>query len=125
MKRHNYRIFAIGMLSCVLIFLSASMTVAQEAVTEGTTPLGLSPGSPAGSYALSGFDNVNLFNGSLNFTLPLVKVGGRGGVGYSLVMRIDQKWLVEKEQYGEPPSNFYYPSSSWWTESGWVPIYSM
>lgn len=34
-----------------------------------------SAGSPAGSYALSEFDNVNLFNGALNFNLPLLKIG--------------------------------------------------
>jgi len=38
--------------------------------TDGSTPLSLTPGAPAGSFALSGFDNVNLFNGNLNFHLP-------------------------------------------------------
>ena len=31
--------------------------------TDGGTPLGMSPGAPAGSYALSGFESVNLYNG--------------------------------------------------------------
>src|ERR1044071_4976926 len=45
--------------------------------TDGTTPMGLQPGSPAGSYALSGFDNVNLYNGALDFRLPLYSLGKR------------------------------------------------
>src|SRR6266851_5790441 len=44
---------------------------------QSETPLAMTPGAPAGSYALSGFDNVNLYNGNLNFSLPLLKIGGR------------------------------------------------
>ena len=81
MKISCRRILAKIVLTLLLSMLTATLTVAQEQVTDGTTPLGLSPGAPAGSYALSDFDNVNLFNGNLNFALPLVKVGGRGGAG--------------------------------------------
>ena len=51
---------------------------AQNAV-DSTTPPGQAPGAPAGSYSLSGFEKVNLFNGHLNFQLPLLQVSGRGG----------------------------------------------
>lgn len=37
--------------------------------SNGMTPSGLTTGAPNGSYALSGFDNINLFNGNLNFRL--------------------------------------------------------
>jgi hypothetical protein len=40
--------------------LSASVAAQTTSATDGSTPLGLQPGAPAGSYALSGFDNVNL-----------------------------------------------------------------
>ncbi|HKV36363.1 MAG TPA: RHS repeat-associated core domain-containing protein [Pyrinomonadaceae bacterium] len=111
--------------SAFLLFAFAS-AVAQQQATDGATPLGLSPGAPAGSYPLSDFENVNLFNGSLNFALPLVKIGGRGEAGYPLMLRIDHKWLVQKEPYdGQPPINIYTPMPSWWTDTGWAPIYSM
>ena len=42
--------------------------------TDGATPLGLQAGTPAGAYSLSGFDNVNLYNGSLSFALPLLRL---------------------------------------------------
>jgi len=93
-----------------------------EYATDGTTPLGLSPGAPAGSYPLSDFDNVNLFNGSLNFSVPLVKVGGRGSAGYPITLRIDFKWRVDKEFDG---INRYYAQPGWWTDFGWAPVYSM
>jgi hypothetical protein len=87
------------------ILLSAVVSVfAQQQATDGATPLGLSPGAPAGSYSLSNFEHVNLFNGTLNFSLPLVTVQGRGEAEYSLMLRIDHKWLVQKEPYdGQPP----------------------
>ena len=108
-----------------LLFAFTSVSAQQQA-TDGATPLGLSPGAPAGSYPLSDFEDVNLFNGTLNFALPLVKVGGRGEAGYSLMLRIDHKWLVQKEQYdGHPPINIYTPQPAWWTDAGWAPVYSM
>ena len=117
MKTHFLRILAIAVTTAMLILLTASLSDAQEQVTDGATPLGLSPGAPAGSYALSDFDNINLFNGNLNFAFPLLKVGGRGGSGYPITLRIEQKWLVRKEPYdGQPPINYYYPTPNWWTE---------
>ncbi len=62
---------------CTLLFLLAIGARAQS-VTDGATPSGLAPGSPAGSYALSGFENVNLYNGNLDVHLPLLTIGGRG-----------------------------------------------
>ena len=109
----------------LLLFACASI-VAQQQATDGATPLGLSPGAPAGSYPLSDFEDVNLFNGTLNFSLPLLKIAGRGEGGYSLMLRIDHKWLVQKEAYdGQPPINIYTPQPGWWTDLGWAPIYSM
>lgn len=69
---------------------------AQNAPTDGFTPEGLKAGAPAGSFQLSGFDNINYFNGNLNFTLPLLRAGGRGGVGYTIPLRIERKWLAIK-----------------------------
>lgn len=87
--------------------------------TDGSTPLGLSPGAPAGSYALSGFDNINPYNGNLNFRLPLLPIGGRGGAGYTMSLAIDaKKWTVRHSETidgvtGEPIDT-YYPSPSYW-----------
>jgi RHS repeat-associated protein len=63
--------------------------------TDGTTPNGLAPGTPAGSFPLSGFDNINPFSGSLNFSLPLLRIGGRGASGYTMTLPIEQRWRVE------------------------------
>src|SRR5258708_38456540 len=66
--------------------------------TNGSTPSGLTRGAPAGSYSLSGFDNVNLFNGNLNASLPLLQIGGRGGARTVLALGLNSKgWRVDPQ----------------------------
>jgi RHS repeat-associated protein len=88
----------------------------------GSTPLGLEPGAPAGSFPLSGFDQVNLFNGSLHFNLPLLKIGGRG-IHHTISRSIEQHWYAvripdtcQSEGCGGEPKfqvDDYY--DTWWT----------
>ena len=65
-------------------------------ITDGSTPSALTPGAPAGSYALSGFENVNLYNGNLNLALPLLHVGGRGSADFTMMLSIEQHWRIRK-----------------------------
>src|SRR5215467_320261 len=58
---------------------------------QAETPLAMTPGAPAGSYSLSGFDNVNLYNGNLNTSLPLLQIGGRGGAHTVLTLGLNSK----------------------------------
>jgi RHS repeat-associated protein len=117
--RHLY----ISILACALTLIVSS-TISAQRITDGSTPLGVAPGAPTGSYALSDFDSINLYNGSLNFRLPLVKIAGRGGAGFTMVMRIEKKWLVDKEPgLGQP--NRYTPNPNWWGMDGQEPIYSV
>ena len=76
----------------ILLALLSFGVSAQTSNTDGATPAGLSPGAPAGSYSLTGFENVNLYNGNLNVSLPLLSVGGRGSAGYTVTLSIEQKW---------------------------------
>src|SRR5690349_2625432 len=120
------RIVSAVVFSLSVLFFALTSVHAQQQATDGTTLLALSPGAPAGSYTLSDFEDVNLFNGTLNFSMNLLKIGGRGDAGYPLMLRIDHKWLVEKDQSDEqPPINIYTPQPAWWTEEGWRPVYSM
>jgi YD repeat-containing protein len=91
---------ATSFLPVVVFFtlLLTNATVAQTTTSSATdmkTPAGLTPGAPAGSYALSGFDSVNPYNGNLNFRLPLVRIGGRGAAGYTIMLALNSKrWRV-------------------------------
>ncbi|HEX3253595.1 MAG TPA: hypothetical protein VHS05_29445, partial [Pyrinomonadaceae bacterium] len=61
---------------------------------DGMTPTGLQAGSPTGSFPLSGFDTINPYSGNLNLALPLIKAGGRGSAGYTLVQPFTTQWTV-------------------------------
>jgi hypothetical protein len=65
-------------LASIVALLSISAN-AQTSATDGSTPAGMAPGAPAGSYSLGGFETVNYFNGNLNFNLPLLQVVGAAG----------------------------------------------
>jgi|GEM_PF-3038403 len=54
----------------------------------------LAPGSPSSSYALSGLDHVNYYNGLTNLTVPLNTIGGRGTVSQTMLETIQEQWNV-------------------------------
>jgi len=92
-----------GLLLLLVVLLAyADSSFAQTISTTGsdsTTPKGLAPGTPAGSYELSGFEHINLYNGNLDFHLPLMQVGGRGSAGYTMMFPLNtKKWSVRHSQ---------------------------
>src|SRR5262245_6217658 len=90
--QNRSRLLFFNLIFMLVVRITSAQTTTQP--TDGNTPLGIAPGAPAGSYALSGFDNVNLFNGTLNFALPLRSIGGRGSVGYTMTLQIESHWTV-------------------------------
>ena len=97
----------------LLILLVGSASAQTSHATDGTTPLGLTPGSPSGSYALNGFDNINLFNGNSNITLPMLHVGGRGGAQMTMMLALNTKhWHMEA--YTLDGSTYYHAQPNWW-----------
>ncbi len=83
----------------LLILVLAVVAAAQTTSTTGSdriTPIGLQAGAPAGSYSLSDFENINLYNGNLSFRLPLVHLGGRGTAGHTILQALNTKqWSVK------------------------------
>ena len=120
-RSHNRLLVFIS--GCVLTLLTAGVSCAQS-ITDGATPLGVSPGAPAGAFALSDLDSVNLYNGNLAFRLPLDKIAGRGGAGYTMVVRLEHKWTVERDQEPGVPTR-YIPNPNWWNADGFNVLYSM
>jgi RHS repeat-associated protein len=116
-----------GICKWLLLIIALSPLAATNALgqttsnTDGSTPLSLTPGAPAGSYALSGFDNINLFNGNLNFQLPLLNVGGRGDARMQMTLTLEQRWRVESTYVAQTGDIMYSPNYNWW--SGLKPGY--
>jgi RHS repeat-associated protein len=80
----------------------------------GYTPSGLEPGTTS-SVPVSGFDNINLATGSLNISLPLLKIGGRGAAGYTMTLQVEKHWWVEAVP--ETDRTYYYPKDRLWTDA--------
>jgi YD repeat-containing protein len=109
--------FFIGLIGLLAVKAHASTP------TDGETPLGLQPGAPAGSYALSDLDHINLYNGNLNFTLPLMHIGGRGGAQMTMNLTpLELKWRVFEIYIPEIPPNPAYYSYTLLPPGVWNPI---
>ena len=113
------RAFGAALIVLVTIFTASAQITTPS---DGQTPLGIQPGAPAGSYALSGFDNINLFNGSLNFRMPLLHIGGRGSAQMTVTLPIELKWQVYHSFFPGfpplPPSEQFFP-----VPGGWGPLH--
>jgi YD repeat-containing protein len=105
LRRHNLKArFASRrlLLACLLL---AGATTAQaqygQTALDGYTPTDLKQGAPAGSFPLSGFENINHYNGGLNIALPLLRMGGRGGSGFGITLKIDEHTTIYRySDYG-------------------------
>src|SRR3954466_3530260 len=112
-------VFVAAIIVCEVSAYAQTITTTTQ-TTDGKTPAGLQPGSPVGSYPLSGFDNVNIFNGNLNFRLPLVPVGGRGSTQMAVTLALNLKsWHIKHTHKEMPDGNTidsYVP-----VQTGWAP----
>jgi YD repeat-containing protein len=125
-------IFVVALLLTICAAAVAQTITSSTGATSGMTPAGMAPGAPAGTYALSGFESVNYYSGSLNFHLPLAQAGGRGAVGHTITLEIEKKWRVQHTindpntyQSGLPTYDIehtYTPIDYWW--AGITPGYS-
>ena len=91
-----------------LLAVSAAFAATALAQSAGPTPPAVAPGSPASSYALSGLDQVNLFNGYLNVQIPLYSITGRGEAGKTITLGVNSQWTVN--ELGSPA---HAPTSNW------------
>src|SRR5215510_11160686 len=92
-----------GHISTVMfdLLLAAILTVASFLQVVAQTKPDFAAGKSAGSFSLSDFDAVNLYNGNLLFNLPLLIVGGRGQTGYPIGLNINSlHWKVESDSVG-------------------------
>src|ERR1700752_299276 len=112
------RALRVTVASILLAFTAQAQTTTTKTATDQVTPANLQAGSPEGSYDLSAFENVNLFNGNLNFALPLVHIGGRGSAGYTMTLALNTKtWHVTRTSQtvnGEETNVTYTPTIQLW-----------
>jgi len=116
-------VFSVAVL-LMLFSITATAQTVTKAGTDQMTPSNLAAGTPAGSYALSGFDSVSIFNGNLNFRLPLLAIGGRGSAGYTMMLSLNTKsWHVKRTSMtnnGEETNVTYTPTPNTWQQPNMV-----
>ncbi len=67
-----------------------------QAPPKAGVPSAYQGSTAVGSYPLSGFDNINYFNGNLDFNLPLITLGGRGEASFTMMLTIGQAgWRID------------------------------
>ncbi|NOT62628.1 MAG: hypothetical protein HOP19_20675 [Acidobacteria bacterium] len=105
----------------LLAFAQAHNT---STINGGTSP-GNAPGAPAGSYKLSDFERINLYNGHLSLSFPLLQVAGRGTAGYSPMLNINPwAWTVSSQYQSHGVDLLGNPSNYFWDHyatAGWLP----
>jgi YD repeat-containing protein len=63
---------------------------------------------------LSGFETLNLYNGNLNFRLPLLVVAGRGDARMTMTLAIERRFTVRKRGGShELPVSYQVEGDSW------------
>ncbi|MFN0140053.1 MAG: BPSL0067 family protein [Pyrinomonadaceae bacterium] len=92
-------------IAIVAISLNAKSYGQTIRATDATTPPGVAAGRPAGSYAIDNLASVNLYNGNLSFTLPILSIGGRGSAGHAITLPIKRRWTVN-HQFNPGPDNY-------------------
>jgi YD repeat-containing protein len=76
---------------CFLLGTVAVHAQYTQTARDGHTPPNLEQGAPAGAFALSGFEHINHYNGSLSVALPLLQMGGRGSAGVGMRLKIAEQ----------------------------------
>jgi hypothetical protein len=112
--------------------LAGGVTEAQHSIVDGNTPAGLAPGAAVGSYALSEIEQINLYNGHVSVSVPLLKIGGRGSAATAMAVMVSPRsWTVEHLHqdvaecgypHPEPVGTTYqwlsWPQQDWWGNGG-------
>lgn len=75
----------------MVMFFAAGATGQTQNVTDGTTPPGIAPGAPLGTYPITDIETYNPYSGEMNLRFPLSVSGGRGSAAYSSVLSIGRQ----------------------------------
>ena len=88
----------IGIGSYLSMGQTTTTLINSSSSVSSSVPTALTPGAPAGTYALNGLENVNLYNGSLSAQLPLLTIGGRGKVSFTIALTIARpSWVINTQ----------------------------
>lgn len=88
--------------SIVLLLALPATARSQDVKTQlnqGLTPLAIASGTPSGSYRLNDFESLNVYNGKVNVTIPLLDIGGAGFISIHNDRRGTELFVVGASGY--------------------------
>ncbi|MGH9436537.1 MAG: RHS repeat-associated core domain-containing protein [Terriglobia bacterium] len=101
---------------CLPLLLEAQSEISPF---DGYTPGEVMSGAPAGSQALSGFENYNPASGVMTINIPLLTVKGRGSVSVPITVPLNRNlWTVTNVSNGPGPQDY----DSIFSSAGWDPL---
>jgi RHS repeat-associated protein len=89
--------FAAFSIICLLVIAVTALSQSNYTATSigGATPAGLATGKALGSYLVNDIETVNLFNGNVSISIPLISIGGRGNAGYTMYKPVETpQWVA-------------------------------
>src|SRR5260221_611589 len=89
-----------------LASLGAASSRAQSAPPTQITPSNETGTNPFGTYSTDA-GNVNLTNGNLSLSLPIISLPGRNGLNYTLAVQYDSKIWTPSARYASPTDIVY------------------
>lgn len=98
--------------STIILFVAGLAAVNGQLVStniaDGVTPPSVAPGAPDGVKAISDLERINLYNGQLAVSIPLLSVGGRGEAGYTMQAPVGSApWTITMDSYCASVSGTY------------------
>ena len=96
------------MYKCWLIFvlvtlLATGQITTSTGVEDAVTPVAIQPGTPDGVYRLSDFEHVNVYNGLVSSSFPLIEIGGRGEARHTIRVGITRPTFTVQVNHENHP----------------------
>src|SRR6266436_8249083 len=105
-KANKIRATMLVAISFLTSFGSASLR-AQSAPPTQITPSNETGTNAFGTYSTDA-GNVNLTNGNLSLSIPIISLPGRNGLNYTLAVQYDSKIWTPSASYASPTDIVYY-----------------
>ncbi len=116
--------FSIGVLWPLLAFSCWAQPVPPTTnPLDGATPHVLKAAEPSSTYALSNLDEINYYNGTVSFTLPLLSIGGRGDVSHTVLLGIKPPQYSVDASFNSDDTNINGPNARYFDTQGHVDGY--
>lgn len=93
----NLTSFRIAIMASILLtfFVIIAQGETHTKITDNGVPPSIALSPTSGNPKIGDYGAIGTFNGRLNYTIPLLNVGGRGEAFYSIPLNINRLWIFD------------------------------